>query len=123
MFYIASEETYQDGQIIFEEGSSGDWIYVILSGGVEISKNVGGKKVVVKRLLPEEVFGELSFLGNVERTATARAMGETVIGVVDREFIGQEYNKLSPEFRAILEAVVKRLRETVDLACRLSTRK
>ena len=37
MFTIASEETYPDGKMIFQEGSSGDWVYVILSGSVEIS--------------------------------------------------------------------------------------
>ena len=120
---IATEETYQDGQIIFEEGSFGEWIYVILSGTVEISKKVGGQKVIIRRLEPEEVFGELGFLGIKERTATARAIGETTLGVIDHEFVAEEFNKLSGDFRIILEAVVKRLKETLDLACKLSTRK
>jgi CRP-like cAMP-binding protein len=68
--YIASEETYENGQIIFEEGSSGDWVYVILSGSVEISKIDKDKKVVVEVLQKEEIFGELSFLGGIKRSAT-----------------------------------------------------
>ena len=32
MFKIVSYETFQDGQIIFEEGSNGDWIYVVEEG-------------------------------------------------------------------------------------------
>ena len=47
MLHIATEETYQDGQIIFEEGSSGDWVYLIQSGKVEISEKFGGKKIIV----------------------------------------------------------------------------
>jgi hypothetical protein len=31
MLQIAGEETFQDGQIIFEEGSAGDWIYLATS--------------------------------------------------------------------------------------------
>jgi CRP-like cAMP-binding protein len=123
MINIASEETYRDGETIFEEGSSGDWVYVVLSGAVEISKVVGDRKVVIRTLRPEEIFGELGFLGNVKRTATARAVGETTVGVVDQEMIAREFNKLSSDFREILQAVVRRLTETLELACRLKTRK
>ena len=39
-FNIALEETYEDGEIIFKEGNSGDWVYVVLSGAIEFSKVV-----------------------------------------------------------------------------------
>ena len=57
MFHIASEETYQDGQIIFEQGSSGDWIYTIESGAVELYKQVRAEKIVVDVLQPGDIFG------------------------------------------------------------------
>ena len=114
MFNVASEETYQDGQAIFEEGSSGDWVYVILSGQVEISKTVGGKKVVIEVLQPEDVFGELGFLGGFERTATTTAIGETMVGIIDRTSLDEEFNKLSSDFRTILGAVVERFRKMID---------
>jgi len=98
-------------------------VYVVLSGAVEISKVVGDKKVVIRTLRPEEIFGELGFLGNVKRTATARAAGETTVGVIDQETIAREFNKLSSDFREIHQAVVGRLTETLELACRLKTRK
>ena len=114
MFNVASEETYQDGQVIFEEGSSGDWVYVIVSGQVEISKSVGGKKVVIEVLQPEDVFGELGFLGGFERTATATAIGETTVGIIDRTSLDEEFNKLSSDFRTILGAMVERFRKMID---------
>ncbi|MBW2358476.1 MAG: cyclic nucleotide-binding domain-containing protein [Deltaproteobacteria bacterium] len=58
-YNIANEETYQDGQIIFKEGSPGDWVYVILSGSVEISKDIRGQKDIIEKLQPGDVFGEL----------------------------------------------------------------
>ena len=48
MFDSATKESFKDGQVIFEEGSSGDWIYVILSGSVEISKTVNNKKFIIE---------------------------------------------------------------------------
>ena len=123
MFNIVSEETYQDGQIIIEEGSSGDWVYLILSGEVEISKTVGGKKFVSEWLHPGEVFGELAFLGGITRTATARAVGETTIGVIDRAFLDWEFNKLHSDFRSILVAVVHRFRKMIERAREFSSRR
>jgi len=123
MYHIASKETYKDGQIIFEEGSSGDWIYVVLSGSVEISKTIGGKKSIITVLEPDEVFGELGYLGHIKRTATVRAVGETTVGVIDRTFLDKEFNRLSGFFRAILVAVVKRFGNMIDRTCEFSSRK
>ncbi|NVM23434.1 MAG: TIGR02266 family protein [Desulfobacterales bacterium] len=123
MYNIASEETYQDGQIIFDEGSSGTLVYVILSGTVEVSKTVGGKKFVIEFLQPGEVFGELGFLGGIERTATVRAIGEATLGVIDRAFLDEEFNKLSSNFRAILIAVVERFKKMIDQTCAFSSGK
>jgi uncharacterized protein (TIGR02266 family) len=123
MYHIASKETYKDGQIIFKEGSSGDWIYMVLSGSVEISKMVGGKKSILSVLEPDEVFGELGYFGAIQRTATARAIGETTLGVVDRTYLDEEFNKLSGFFRAILVAEVKRFRNLIERASEFSSRK
>ena len=114
MFEIATEETYQDGQIIFQEGSSGDWIYVIQSGKVEISKKVGGQKVVIEVLQPGEIFGELGFISKAIRSATAQAVGETAIGIIDRSYLDQEFNKLSSGFQQILRSLATRLKKASE---------
>ena len=105
VYNIAEEETYSDGQTILKEGSSGDWVYVVLSGSVEISKTVQGRKFTIEILQPGEVFGELGFVGGIKRTATAQAIGETTLGLIDREFLEKEYNQLSGQFRSILENI------------------
>ncbi len=119
---LAIEETYQDGQIIFKEGSSGDWIYIIVSGSVEISKNVAGETKVIEVLGKHEVFGELGFIGGLKRTATAKAIGATILGIIDREFLDNEFNKLSSQFRSILIAITHRFKKMLDRACDYSAR-
>jgi uncharacterized protein (TIGR02266 family) len=114
MHTIASEETYSDGQLIFKEGSPGDWVYLIISGCVEITKEVDGRKLVIEVLKEGEVFGELGFLGGIKRTAAARAVGKTTLGVIDRDFLDNEFNKLTAEFRSILNAVVLRFKKLID---------
>jgi CRP/FNR family transcriptional regulator, cyclic AMP receptor protein len=116
MHQISSEESYQDGDVIFEEGNAGDWIYVVISGAVEISKRIEDKHIVVEVLEPDEVFGELSFISQAARTATARAVGQTMVGIIDRDFLDLEFNKLSGDFRLILKSLAQRLKKTTETA-------
>ena len=111
MFTLVSEEVYEDGQIIFKENSSGNWVYVVLSGSVEVFKMIGKKKFVIEVLKEGEVFGELSFIGGIKRTATVMAIGKTTVGVIDRDSLDREFNKISSDFRSILVAIVRRFKK------------
>ena len=108
MFMLANEETYSNGQIIFSENSPGDWVYIIISGNVEIFRNIGGKRYVLGHLKAGDVFGEMAFLGSTKRTASAAAVGEAVIAAIDRDTLDSEFNKLSSDFRLILKTLVTR---------------
>jgi len=123
MFTLASEETYSDGQIIFNENNSGDWVYMVLSGSVEISKMISGKKFVLEVLKEGEAFGELSYIGDIKRTATATAVGETTVGIIDRDTLDQEFNKLSSDFRSVLVAVVRRFKIMIERVTDFSARR
>ncbi|MDD5169121.1 MAG: cyclic nucleotide-binding domain-containing protein [Syntrophales bacterium] len=114
MFQIASYETFQDGQIIFEEGSHGDWIYVVDEGAVEIFKSVEGKKIIIEVLKPGDIFGEMAYIAKIPRTASAAAKGTTTVGIIDRNFFDREFNKLSADFQMMLKTVAFRLRKTTE---------
>lgn len=123
MFSLASEEKYEDGKVIFKEGSPGDWLYVILSGSVKITKRANNRQFTLGVLETGEVFGEGSFLsGTNKRPATAWAVGETTLGIIDRLSLDEEFNKLSADFRTILVSSVKRFSAMLDRACEFATR-
>ncbi|MBN2687677.1 MAG: cyclic nucleotide-binding domain-containing protein [Deltaproteobacteria bacterium] len=117
MYMITSEEKYQDGEIIFEEGSHGDWVYVVEAGSVELSSNVEGRKVILEVAVPGEIFGELGFITHLPRTATARAVGETTVGLIERSYLDKEFNKLSSGSQKILRTLALRLTRTTRIAC------
>jgi CRP/FNR family cyclic AMP-dependent transcriptional regulator len=122
MFTFASEETYEDGYVVIKEETSGDWLYVVLSGAVEISKVIGGKKYVIDVLKPGEIFGEVGFLGGKRRTATATTIGQTTLGIVDRTVLDAEFNELSSDLRNILMAMAKRFEKMVNRVVEFSSR-
>ena len=114
MFQIAAYENYPDGTVIFTEGSHGDWIYVVDEGCVEIFRTLNGREITVARMKEGEIFGEVAYITKGERTASARTVGDTVVGIIDRNFFDQEYNKLSDNFRMVLSTMATRLRAATD---------
>jgi CRP/FNR family transcriptional regulator, cyclic AMP receptor protein len=114
MFQIATYETFHNGQVIFEEGTHGDWIYVVEDGIVEISRNINGKRIVIVTLKEGEIFGEVAYIEKGSRSASATVVGETTVGIIDRNFFDQEFNKLSGNFQMVLKIMAMRLRKTTD---------
>jgi CRP-like cAMP-binding protein len=79
MFRNESESvSFETGQTIFHEGDSGDAMYVILEGEVEIS--IGGE--LVETLSPGEPFGEMALVDQAPRLVTAIAKMPTVLASV-----------------------------------------
>jgi len=111
MFLTIKKETYKAGDVIFEEGSHGLAVHILNSGKVEISKKVQGRKIVVEILGPGDIFGEMSFIDHSPRSATAIALEDTVLDLVDKDFLDKEFNQIDSDFREILTTLIRRLRK------------
>jgi NADH dehydrogenase len=70
----ATQAHYEAGETVFEEGDTGDSLYMILAGQVEVLKQVGAEAQVVRTLGPGEYFGEMALLGRHPRSAGTRAL-------------------------------------------------
>ncbi|HET7847173.1 MAG TPA: cyclic nucleotide-binding domain-containing protein, partial [Acidimicrobiia bacterium] len=72
---IASEQLHAaPGEVIIEEGSHSDGLYVVTDGELEVTKTSGGRSISVARVGAGEVLGEMSLLDDVPRIATVTAI-------------------------------------------------
>ena len=69
-----SHRSFKAGDIIFEEGSPPDNVYIILSGSVEVVKQVDEKLTVLGHIHKGGFFGERGILKSQARSATIIAM-------------------------------------------------
>ena len=78
-------KAFAPGELIVEEGHTGNGLYVTISGQVEVVKGLGteNQRVLAKRG-PGEVFGEMALLGEWPRTATVRALERVECLGIDR---------------------------------------
>ena len=114
--YVVDEEDFFDGEHIVEEGKHGSWIWVILEGVVDIVKEVESGTIPIIRIGDGSFIGSMaSFLlqGHI-RTATAVAVGNVQLGVLDSQRLAQEYAGMSLEFRTFLTSLDKRLKQLTE---------
>ncbi len=117
--YIVDEEDFYEGDAIVEEGKHGSWIWVILEGIVEITKESATGP------LPIVQIGDGSFVGSMAsflvqdntRNATAVAMGNVQLGVLDSQRLAQEYSRMSHEFQRLCHQPGSTLASTDQPLC------
>jgi len=83
-----NEKKFGTNQLIFREGESGQEMYILIEGAVELRKKVEGAEKLLKTVdSPNDFFGEMSLIDNRPRSATAVAVSETrVIAVNEAAF-------------------------------------
>ncbi len=107
-------QRYSNGDIIVSEGIVSNNAYIILEGKVNITKKVDKKSILINSLNKGEVFGEMGLISQATRSASVVAVGNVTIGVIEREQFEATVSELPEDVRAIVTALVNRLRYTSD---------
>ncbi|NIS07518.1 MAG: cyclic nucleotide-binding domain-containing protein [Candidatus Dadabacteria bacterium] len=74
-------DVYKPGEIIFDKGSDGGIMYIILEGEIEIQ--VDG--FAVGKLFEGQILGEMALVEDQPRSATAIAITDTKVVPINRE--------------------------------------
>jgi len=77
-----SREEIASGQAPVVEGEPGDRFYVVLSGMLVVSQETMGARRVLR---PGDYFGEVALTMDIPRTASVRALTNSVVASCDRE--------------------------------------
>jgi eukaryotic-like serine/threonine-protein kinase len=83
--------TFTKGTRILVEGDEGDLAYIITRGACEAYRGAGEARVLLRRMGPGDVFGEMALLTEGKRrTATVEAVEDTTVTIVRRDWIARE---------------------------------
>ncbi len=64
---------FHDSEVIFEEDSYGDEMYIVHSGSVKLVKKSTGPEIPIATVEPGEFFGEMALVDNAPRSVSAIA--------------------------------------------------
>ncbi|MGB5900247.1 MAG: cyclic nucleotide-binding domain-containing protein [Geitlerinemataceae cyanobacterium] len=100
---IGFRQKLAKSEILFRENDPGDAFYIVLSGSVEVFVEKLDKRLTV---LPSGKFlGELSLMLGIPRTASVRAIEDTILFVINRT----GFQNLLQEHSDVYELLIKEL--------------
>jgi CRP-like cAMP-binding protein len=102
---------YKDGEVIIKQGESGNCMYVIQSGQVEVLREKDGKEVQLAIRKTGDFFGEMALFSREVRSATIRALGDARVLTVDRKNLLNSIQKDPSLAFRIIETLSKRIRD------------
>ena len=105
---------YKKGEFIFRQGDTGNCMYVIQDGEVEALAEADGHELRLRKMGPNDFFGEMALFEKEQRTATIRATKPTRLLTIDKKnFLGGIHEDPSLSFR-IVETMSHRIRDLTD---------
>jgi len=101
---------FSAGEEVFRIGDRGHNAYFIETGGVEVSIEKKGEKIVVAELEAGEIFGEMSMIDDAPRSATVTALVDTEVIVIERSRVIKPLTSIDPMMNLLLRIVLTRFR-------------
>lgn len=109
---------YQDGEVIVEQGTVGDCMYIIQLGKVEVIQRKGDKEFCLAVLAEGDFFGEMALFGQERRSARVRALGGALVLTLEKKsFLRSIHNDPSLAF-SIMKKMADRIQELEALLVR-----
>ena len=98
-------------ETIFRQGDPGDFLYIIISGEVEVVREEPDGEKMLARLGPGEYFGEMALVSDAPRTATLRTVTAVEVATMARMDFTSLYGYL-PGLRRTVDKIMQQRRRT-----------
>ena len=115
---LKKRRTVAAGDVIMLEGQEGDAVFIVIKGEVQaVLTDASGKQIIINRMHPGEIFGEVEVMGRDRRcTATVLSEGGCELLVIDRAVVDKRLAAADPFLRYMMEHLCGIIRTWNDLA-------
>src|ERR671910_3639463 len=115
LYQMAETASIPAGQLVLQEGDSGDSLFVVLDGELEVTKRPRGQEILLAVYKAGQFFGEMALLEQAPRSASVRTLRESRLLVISQAAF-QTLLSCSPSAPLkILHTVTSRLRSTESM--------
>lgn len=112
--FTSDRVTYEQDQVLFNQGDEGDAAFVIIDGQADILVDTPQGSLSVAKVQKNDFVGEIAILCEVPRTATVKALSRLDTLRIDKE----QFFKLMSEFPElsveVMRVLAQRLADTTE---------
>lgn len=105
---------FAEGQVLFREGDPADSVFRLLSGAVDILRELDGDPVLLGTVGAGQFIGEMGVVENRPRSATARAASEVEVEILTPTQFLDQIARSPRAARELIQRLSQRLREADD---------
>ncbi len=118
------ERHFPKDAIIVDEGLTGDYMYVIRSGRVKVTKaSDDGREKIMNLFGAGDFFGEMSLLDNQPRSASVTTLEPSTLLALSRRDLIELLQSSSTLALCVIQELSRRLRDTGEQASSISFQK
>ena len=106
-------ESFTKKEFIFSEGDSSEWLYIVKTGKVKITKlSNEGKEIILEIISPYEMFGGIAVVRGFPYPANAVAMEESEVLKISRKNLLSLMDKLPNLMYCMALSIGDRIKDT-----------
>ncbi len=109
-----TQQSFDAGSLIFDEGDKGDSLYLVTTGSVEIRKMRDDVQQTLTTLGKGDIFGEMALFDGRPRAAAAHAVMNTDVLVLSKSDFDVRVTNMDPVISSIVEYMIMRVRSMTD---------
>jgi CRP-like cAMP-binding protein len=110
-----TEQSYDAGAVVFQEGDVGDRLFVILTGTMHVYVEREGKTITYALMRAGECFGEMALIEDAPRSATIRAEAPAHCLTLSKQDFLHLIQRHPQIALTIMKSLCQRLRHTNEL--------
>ena len=105
------KKTIKAGLHLFRENDRSRELYLIQSGTVRVYRTAGGREIELATLEKGSVLGEMALIDGKPRSASARAVDDCSVIIIDAETFHEKIRGVPPWFMSIIRMTSHKIRQ------------
>lgn len=105
------KKTVKAGQHLFRENDRSRELYILQTGKIRVYRTAGGKEIELATLEPGSVLGEMALIDGKPRSASARAIDDCMVFIIDAETFHEKIRGVPPWFMSIIRMTSHKIRQ------------